>query len=298
MSRAGVLDLLVGDRQAEKVVPRRGHTVWLTGLAAGIMAFIAVLVLVLALVGNALAARWTAQLDGTATLRVSAPADQVALQTEAALGILQVTPGVTSVRRVPQGEQLALLAPWLGTDLPQDLLDLPVMIDVTLDDPDGAAVQTIRQRLAAEAPGAMLDLHDRWRDPLVDAASTLRGLSMLALVLMLVLTAAMVSLSTHAALSSNAQVVSTLRLIGARDAFIARAFVRRFTLRAGAGALVGMVAALVLLLIARPAGDHVFAGTGLTGWQWLWPLLVPLLIAIVALITTRQTALARLRKLP
>ena len=51
--------------------------------------------------------------------------------------------------------------------------------------------------------------------------------------------AAMITLAANAALATNAQVIRVLRLIGARDTYIARAFVRRFTLRALSGAAVG-----------------------------------------------------------
>ena len=49
----------------------------------------------------------------------------------------------------------------------------------------------------------------------------------------------MITLAANAALATNAQVIRVLRLIGARDTYIARAFVRRFTLRALSGAAIG-----------------------------------------------------------
>jgi cell division transport system permease protein len=51
--------------------------------------------------------------------------------------------------------------------------------------------------------------------------------------------AAMITLAANAALAANAQVIGVLRLVGARDTYIARAFVRRFTLRALTGAAAG-----------------------------------------------------------
>ena len=51
--------------------------------------------------------------------------------------------------------------------------------------------------------------------------------------------AAMITLAARAALAANAEVIRVLRLVGAKDSYIARAFVRRFTLRTLAGAAVG-----------------------------------------------------------
>jgi cell division transport system permease protein len=90
-----------------------------------------------------------------------------------------------------------------------------------------------------------------------------------------------------------------LRLVGARDTYIARAFVRRFTLRAltgaAAGALLGM-AAVALLPSASTEGGFL-TGLGLQGWHWLWPLTIPPLAAAVAFTATRVAALRTLRGL-
>ena len=55
-------------------------------------------------------------------------------------------------------------------------------------------------------------------------------------------TAAIVTMAANAALAANHQVIQVLRLVGAKDAYIARAFTRRFTLRAFWGAIIGMTA--------------------------------------------------------
>ena len=86
----------------------------------------------------------------------------------------------------------------------------------------------LRLRLAAEAPGAVLDDHTRWRRPLVRAAERLRMLGWASILLIAATTAAMITLAANAALAANAQVIGVLRLVGARDAYIARAFERRF----------------------------------------------------------------------
>jgi cell division transport system permease protein len=110
-------------------------------------------------------------------------------------------------------------------------------------------------------------------------------------------TAGMITLAAQAALAANGQVIRVLRLVGARDTFIARAFVRRFTLRGFAGAVAGT--ALGLLAIAAlpeadPAGGFL-TGLGFDGWHWLWPLVIPPLAAIVAFGATRAAALRMLR---
>ena len=78
--------------------------------------------------------------------------------------------------------------------------------------------------------------------------------------------------------------IRTLRLVGAEDGFIARGFARRLTLRAAAGALAGTAAAMVLVALLPRASEPGFflVGIGLSGWQWLLPLLVPAAAGAIA----------------
>jgi cell division transport system permease protein len=285
-------------RQADRVVPPAGPTAWLTTFTAAAMAFLAVFALALSLAAGRLADRWGDALAHTATVRISAPVDQIAAQTAAVIDVLITTPGVASARAIPDDEARALLEPWFGPDLPLDRLPIPRLVELTEGTP-GYDAQGLRLRLAAEAPGAVLDDHTRWRRPLSDAAGRLRLLGSLALVLIGAAFAAMITMAASAALAANAQVIGVLRLIGARDAWIARAFVRRFTLRALAGAAAGAAAgtAAVALLPAADAAGGFLTGLGFQGAAWAFPLALPPLAAVVAFVATRFAALQKLREL-
>ncbi|MBS9717469.1 cell division protein FtsX [Pseudohalocynthiibacter aestuariivivens] len=287
--------LFVGDVHADRVVPPTGYTAWLTLFVSGAMAFLAVFSLALSLATGRLADRWSSELARSSTLRISAPSGQMAAQTQAALEVLRTTPGVASARALDEAEQRALLEPWFGPDLPVDSLPIPQLIEV-IEDSDGFDAEGLRQRLAGEAPGAVLDDHTRWRTPLVKAADRLRLLGVISIILIAATTAAMITLAANAALAANLQVIRVLRLVGARDVYIARAFVRRFTLRALVGAGVGTVLAMIAVAIlpdAQAAGGFL-TGLGFQGVHWLLPLLIPPLAAIVSFWATRTAALRTL----
>jgi cell division transport system permease protein len=293
-----LLSILAPDRQADRVVPPSGHTAWLTQFTAAAMAFLAVFALALSLAAGRLADRWSDALERTATVRLSAPEDQIDLQTAAVLEVLTTTPGITSARALSDDEQRALLEPWFGPDLPVDALPLPRLIELT-EDGAGYDAEGLRQRLAAEAPGAVLDDHTRWRRPLAVAADRLRLLGLLSIGLIAAATAAMITLAANAALAANAQVIRVLRLVGARDAYIARAFVRRFTLRALSGAAIGTALGMigVALLPSTEAAGSFLTGLGFTGAGWILPLTLPPLAALVAFLATRASAFRKLREL-
>jgi cell division transport system permease protein len=288
--------LVAGDGRSDSVVPRTGFTAWLTVFTSAAMALLAVFALSLSFATGRLADRWESELAQSATIRISAPAGQVAAQTEAALRVLEQTPGVRTARALTAEEQAALLAPWFGADLQLSDLPVPQLIEVR-ETAEGFDPQGLRLRLSAEAPGAVLDDHTRWRRPLVAAAERLRTLGYVSIGLITAATAAMITLAAGASLSANAQVIGVLRLIGARDVFIARAFVRRFTLRALLGATIGTAFAMAAIaVLPAPAPEASFlTGLGFRGTEWLWPLLVPPLAALVAFVATRTAALRRLR---
>ncbi len=298
MSKGTLRRLVLGDAQADRVVPPSGFTAHLTIFVAGAMAFLAVFALALSLSAGRLADRWAEELARSATLRISAPADQLAAQTEAALTVLGQTAGVASARALSAEEQAALLAPWFGADLPIESLPVPQLIEV-IEDETGYDAAGLRLRLSAEVPGATLDDHTRWRKPLVEAARSLRRLGLVSILLIGGATAAMITLAANAALAANAQVIEVLRLVGAQDNYIAHAFVRRFTLRAligcGAGVAIGMIG--VLLMPAASDEGGFLTGLGFRGTSWFLPLLIPVLGAIVAFAATLTAARRRLGEL-
>ncbi|MBL4807511.1 MAG: cell division protein FtsX [Rhodobacteraceae bacterium] len=288
---------LFGSRSSDQIVPPRGNSAWLTVLASISMAFIAVFALALTLAVDRVANRWSLDLAQTATVRIIAPNDEIDNQTEAALNALRTTPGIASAEVLDAESQAELLAPWLGKDLPIENLPLPRLIEVTVIG-NGPDINNLTLRLSAEAPGARFDDHRKWRQPLRDAANQLRLMALASLALVGFTLAIIVTLAANASLASNAGIIHTLRLIGATDAYIARAFVRRITFRTAAGALLGTVLAMLALFPFSDlkTGSTYLTGMSFEGWHWALPLGIPALAALTALIATRTAASRHLHR--
>ena len=261
---------------ADRVLPRGAGGGIAIGFVAATFAFFAAMMLALGLAAGRLAADWSSEAADLATLHVIASDDAVEAQARAALEVLRTTPGVRSVRIVEIDEQRALLTPWFGTDVAIDALPLPLLIEVATDPAllDRAALEL---RLAAEAPGAVYDDHAAWRAPLIATAERLRLFAFASVALLALALAAALGLVAAATIAANAGTVATLRLIGARDGFIVRAFTRRLALDVAAGAAVGAGLGLGLAALLPPAGEAGFflVGIGPTGWGWLAPALIP-----------------------
>lgn len=298
MSKGDIRNLLHRDKRADRVVPPTGYTAHLTLFVSGAMAFLAVFALALSLASGRIADRWVMELAGAATLRINAPAEQLAAQTDAALTVLSQTPGVASARALTSQEQAALLSPWFGPDLPLDTLPIPQLIEIVEGEP-GMDAAGLRLRLGAEVPGAVLDDHSRWREPLVVAAMSLRRLGWISILLIGGATAAMITLAANASLAANAQIIEVLRQVGARDRLIAGAFVRRFTYRALFGAAVGTLLGMTGVLLLPEASDAggFLTGVGFRGSDWIVPVLIPILGATVAFFATWTAARRKLKEL-
>ena len=292
------LSLFSRDAQADRMVPPTGFTARLTLFSAAAMAFLVVFALALSMATGRLAQRWGEELANGSTLRISAPLAQLEQQTAAALNVLVTTPGIAGARALTADEQRALLSPWFGPGLPIEDLPIPQLIEIS-ETEEGYDAAGLRLRLQAEVPGAILDDHSRWRKPLQQAAMRLRMLGWLAIGVIAAVTGTMITLAANAALAANSQVIAVMRLVGAQDEYLARAFVRRFTLRALMGAAAGTVAgygAVLLLPSAQGAGGFL-TGLGFQGYGALWLALVPFAAAAVAFVATGVAARKSLSEL-
>jgi cell division transport system permease protein len=196
-------------------------------------------------------------------------------------------------------ELAALTGPWVGRAA-EALGPAPeLLIDVTLDGPQPDA-REMQRRLDVTAPGAAWDDHAAWRAPLAEAAAGFRRLAFWSVGLMGAALAAMVTLAARASLSGAAATVSTLRLIGARDGFVARAFDRPIALRALVGGAVGSAAAAGALVAAPPLGLAESLGVALGVYRpsVILAVAAPIASAVLAYATARAAILVMLRSAP
>ena len=281
------------------IVPRSGWAAALTALTALAMSFLAVLTLSAGIAAERLAANWRSELAGIATVRISAPLDQLEARVTAALTVLASAPGVADARLLSDAEHLSLLEPWLGAGNWLDDLPVSRLIEVQIEapEPDPAAIQA---RLDAAAPGAVYDDHALWRQPLVRAAMALRRLAWFATALVALAAAGMVALAARSTLAGNAEVVRVIRLIGGEEKFIENAFVRRLAARAALGGLAGAILGTVSLMLMPEMAPGTALALSLAPdppGRALLLLAVPTVAAIIAWAAARHSVRLMLRQM-
>lgn len=267
------------------------------------MVYLAMVALCAALAATAVAQRWDAGLRGALTVQIP-PAEAAAgpaPAVDAVLAVLQDWPGVSSATPLDQAETGRLLEPWLGEALPLDALPLPTLIDVRVAD---GAVDTgaMAAAVAAAAPGAVLDDNGRWRQDVRALTTAIRLIAVTMVALVAVAAVAAVVFVTRAGLAIHRPVIDLLHLIGATDAYVAAQFQRHAFNLAARGALIGTVltlASLAALLWALADLEEVLPllpSFGTVGWIAVG--LVPIAVAMLAMVTARITVLRTLARLP
>ena len=95
---ASIKNILLPDRHLNQVVPTNGFTTLLTFFTSAAMAFLIVFSLAMSFAADRLAQSLSDSLANSATLRVSAPLEDLESQTAAALNVLSNTTGIASFR--------------------------------------------------------------------------------------------------------------------------------------------------------------------------------------------------------
>ena len=273
-----------------------------------VIAIVIALTVIAAASGLALrnaAARASADLNGGVTVQIvtAAPADRNH-QADAALAMLEKTPGVIDARHVAQSELDTLLEPWLGTR-PGDTIDdlpIPALIDLRLAGPaTPARVAALRARIAGVAPSARVDAQAAWLTPVFRAIATLQWLAGGLIALLALATIAAVVLSARNALVNHRETIEIVHMLGGTDAQIARVFQHTAAMDAGIGGVIGLITGTVAIVILgrqfSALGSGMVGGAAL-GWvDWLVIVLIPLGGVALAVLTARLTVLSALRRM-
>lgn len=252
------------------------------------MAFLAVLLTMVALETDHLADRWRTDLTGVATVQLPHQGGDVANDAaiQRAAAVLLQMPQVRIVDPLTPGEVKLLLQPWLGSDLALADLPVPLIIDVEYDRDDIPDFEAVGAKLAESIPGATFDDHAGALADLLSAADSLRTMAIALILIVLATAVAVVVAIVMAGLVIHRPVIELLHVCGASDGYIARQFGRHAMWRAARGAAVG--AALVLLFLPLAASwlsglQQILVPTfGLSFDQWIMIGAVPAAMAVAS----------------
>lgn len=211
--------------------------------------------------------------------------------------LLGATPGVRTVRPVPDRELRATLERWLGPDSASADLPLPTIVDIELDAAADSGI--MGSRIAAAIPGATLIAHAASLGPILAALRALGWLALALVALIALATAAAVVLATRGTLDTQRPMIEVMHGVGATDEQVARLFQRKIALDALVGGTVGAVAAGIVLLLVAGGGSRwiadLFGGPVLGTTDILLLASLPLFGTLLAAVVARFAVLRALR---
>jgi cell division transport system permease protein len=278
---------------------------WLVALNV----YLAVLALAgLMVIGDA-AGRWDRGLSGTLTVQIP-PASEDDPQAAAAanearmnraLELLRGTAGIDSVRALDRHELAGLMEPWLGSGDLVSELPLPALIDVRLEEDSAVNVEGLSSVLSAAVPGATIDDHKKWLDRLILLARSVTGVAATIVLLVGGAAIATVIFITRTGLSLHHEVIELLHVIGAQDEYVARQFESQALALCLKGGIAGFILAAVTLLslgaLVGRLGSQLLPPLDITAAQWVVLAALPVVVALVGMLTARVIVLRSLARL-
>ena len=234
-----------------------------------------------------MARSWTVQI-------LSPEGEERGAEVKAVMRFLSEQPGVAGVTVLPEDKARALLEPWLGESAQSAELPVPALIDVSLAADATLDSDTVEQQIKTYAPSSAIDDHDEWLGQLSTFARGLQALAYLIVGLVALATVAIVTFSTQAGLSSHHDTIEILHLIGAEDRQIAREFQWRYLAHGLKGSIVGAIAGIGTVagigeMAERLGSEGILSSFSFGPSAWTLLVVLPLLIALITMLTARWT---------
>ena len=278
------------------------------------MVYLSILALAGMLALNDVARRWDKGMSGTLTVQIApspgsggtSSAAKKASEADvrrlkAILALLKPTPGVARAETLGEDKVMALLEPWLGKGAQGADLPLPKLIDVELENSASLDMAALKLRLKAIAPGAVIDDHGVWLGHLVNLIQTVRALALAVLVFIAFATTGTVIFATRTGLAIHHEAVEVLHLIGAQDAYIARQFASRALILGLRGGVIGLLLAVPSLwgigTFARSLQSGFLPDFSLGLAHWVVLACLPIVVALIAMISARLTVMKTLSRM-
>lgn len=279
-------------------------------LLIALMSVLGMLALCASFALSAMTQRWSDGLENKVSVEIPASDSGgevtapgiVQSMTDDAARLLMGRPDVTEAKIMEESEIRELLSPWLGDDMVMDSIPLPGLISVTFEKGAVPDLKELEIELRDVAPRARIDTHESWLSDVLRFTGALQFAAILLTLIIGATTLVAVAGGVRSKLSENKEELELLHLMGASDSYIAKQLQRHTLILSLQGGAAGVAAGGLLLfaisLIAGEMGVNLVPDFRLDGVQKAMLLLLPVPIAVLAMMTARFTVLRVLGKMP
>ncbi|MDR1907733.1 MAG: hypothetical protein LBQ43_02610 [Holosporales bacterium] len=212
---------------------------------------------------------------------------------------LKNVPGVSNIKPVDPEKLRSMLKVWTGDSNASIDFPIPTLLDVEFDRTQNLDLDAVRARLRAISPDICIENHSTWSQKLVIFGKSLKLVTLVVGSFILFCTAVIVILVTKSALQAYYSTLDILRLLGAKDSYIARIFQNQILKSSLWGGICGMCFSIptvyAFMMVLKYLGLEGITWNTILGRAILVMSLVPLAGALMGIIVSRITVLVHLR---
>ena len=214
---------------------------------------------------------------------------------ESILKVLNTIPEIRKIRVLERQEIHALLKPWVEPKALNEI-SLPAVVEMSLSNVD--RLPELRTVLKKIAPDILIEDHSKWLSNTLEAMAGIEQLLMMIFVIVMLVAIVSVAFTVFSQLSVNKEVIEVMRLIGAKNSFIAKKFQKQVFIISVPASITGSALAVVSMILMKEwilltffqgDGSQLLAGFEMFHWAILVsiPIIYILICMMVAGISAR-----------
>jgi len=245
---------------------------------------------------------WTESLSNRLTVQVTT-ADREARETQVrqVVQLLRNTPGIEHVRKLNEVEIEQLLEPWLGVGNVTSDLPVPDILDVTVSRALKINLDALNAQISKISSNIHLDDHQQWLGRFLRLMDMVEYTALGILLLVVMATICMVIFGTKAGMAENRETIAIMHHLGAQDSMVARAYQNRFMIYGLKGGIIGLLLAFVTLIsliyLSRDLASGLAPVPDLPMVEAGILLVVPIIAAVISMLTARMTVMRGLSRM-
>lgn len=242
---------------------------------------------------NSILSALTVQIMPVNNVNTQKAIEETLIHQNKAIELLKTIDGIEEVTPLSDEQLQKLLKPWLGDEIDIKNLPIPRLIDVRIKKNANIDYIDLSEKLSEVSPRATLDSHKLWLAKLINFAGGLQNLAIMTLVLVLLITSGAVIYTTKSSLGVHKQIINILHIMGAKDAYIAKQFAKRFGFLAVRGGIVGVLIAIpTIFAIANMASNiegGIISDASLSTLSWIAIISLPIFATLISMTTAYLT---------
>lgn len=215
------------------------------------------------------------------------------------VNFLEKYPDVTQVTVLSDNELYALLEPWLGTNVDIELLPIPRLLDVKIQNAKKFDYKALAVQLSEVSAQASINDHNLWLARLLKFINSLKMLALTILVLVSAACVAAIVYAVKTGLNVHRDIIQILHTMGATDEYVAMNYVRQISQMSFMAGVIGTLLSIpAIMLVGNMAKDieaGIFNAVTFSAENWLVILLLPFISMLLTAVTSYFTVLRTLK---